>query len=421
MQTTTSSASGPCRLTKFDWLWMFNLFGTAIGAGVLFLPINIGAAGIWPIVLMCLLVGPMTYLAHRGLARFILSSPRQDSDITDVAEEHFGSGMGTAITALYFFAIYPILLIYGVSITNTVDSFLVHQLGLASPPRLLLSGLCCGAYILIILAGEQFVLAFNEKLAYPLCAVLLGLSLYLMPFWRPDQVRFVPDAGTFLKTLWFALPIIVFSFNHSPAISSFALSQRRHYADGEAERHVNATLLLTTACLTGFVMLFVFSCVLSLSVEDMRQARLQNVNILSYMANRFADPLISYCGPVVAFLAISTSFFGHYMGAREGLNGLVLKLSPRQGQPRDSRRRRHAITLFFFVTLWAVAYANPSVLGVIERCSGPVIAAILFLMPMYAVARVPAMRRYAGAGSNVFVTVMGCVTIAALLGGMLFQ
>ncbi len=53
--------------SKFDLVWALNLFGTAVGAGVLFLPINAGKGGFWPLVCMTLLVGPMTYLAHRGL------------------------------------------------------------------------------------------------------------------------------------------------------------------------------------------------------------------------------------------------------------------------------------------------------------------------------------------------------------------
>ena len=109
---TGHAASG--RWTKFDVVWMLNLFGTAVGAGILFLPINAGMSGIWPLVVITLLVGPMTYFAHRGLARFVLSSSRADSDITAVVEEHFGLSAGKLITLLYFFAIYPILLIYAV-------------------------------------------------------------------------------------------------------------------------------------------------------------------------------------------------------------------------------------------------------------------------------------------------------------------
>ena len=33
--------------TKADLVWMLGLYGTAIGAGVLFLPINAGVGGHW--------------------------------------------------------------------------------------------------------------------------------------------------------------------------------------------------------------------------------------------------------------------------------------------------------------------------------------------------------------------------------------
>ena len=109
--------------TKHDTYWLLSLFGTAVGAGILFLPINIGLGGFWPLVLMVLLAFPMTYLSHRGLARFVLSSRRPNADFTDVVEEHFGQRAGRLISLLYFLSIFPILLIYGVGLTNTVDSF----------------------------------------------------------------------------------------------------------------------------------------------------------------------------------------------------------------------------------------------------------------------------------------------------------
>lgn len=156
-QKTVSS-----KLNKFDLVWILNLFGTAVGAGVLFLPINAGMSGFWPLVAMAIIVGPMTYFAHRGLARFVLSSAKPGSDITEVVEEHFGKTAGKLITLLYFFAIFPILLIYGNGITNTVDSFLVNQLGMASPPRALLSFILIASLIGVLLLGERIVLKVTE-------------------------------------------------------------------------------------------------------------------------------------------------------------------------------------------------------------------------------------------------------------------
>ncbi|NHX33539.1 HAAAP family serine/threonine permease, partial [Escherichia coli] len=100
---------------KTDTVWMLGLYGTAIGAGVLFLPINAGMSGLLPVLLMLVLAFPMTFFAHRGLTRFVLSGSKPDGDITEVVEEHFGRTAGNWITLLYFFAIYPILLVYGVS------------------------------------------------------------------------------------------------------------------------------------------------------------------------------------------------------------------------------------------------------------------------------------------------------------------
>ena len=376
---------------KFDVMWMLNLFGTAVGAGILFLPITAGMSGIWPLMVITLIVGPMTYFAHRGLSRMVLASSIKDGDITSVTEEFFGKFAGLLITALYFFAIYPILLIYGVSITNTIDSFIVNQLGLSSPPRVVLSGICVFSYIAIILCGQRLVLWFNEKLVYPLCLILFVMSVYLIPKWDFSQFGYIPEAKEFLSTLWITIPVLVFAFNHSPAISTFAVSERKYYGSG-AEFYASRTLKYTSGILVVFVMFFVFSCVLTLSPQDLTLAREQNISILSYLANKFDNPAIAYFGPLVAFLAISTSFFGHYMGAREGLNGIIVKLTP--GARLVSRRRNLFITLFFLATLWFVATVNPSILSLIELLSGPIIAVILFLMPMYAIARIPAMHKY---------------------------
>ena len=404
------------RWNKFDIAWVLNLFGTAVGAGVLFLPINAGKGGFWPLVLMAIIVGPMTYFAHRGLARFVLSSAKPGSDITSVVEEHFGKTAGKLITLLYFFAIFPILLIYGNGITNTVDSFIVNQLHLASPPRFILSFVLIGSLIGIFLLGEKVVLKVTEWLVYPLVFILFALSVYLIPEWNTSMLQEMPTGSEFLLTLWITIPVLVFSFNHSPAISSFVLSQQRHYLSSDnVERHVSKTLRGTATILLLFVMFFVFSCVLTLTPEDLILAKQQNIAILSFLANKFDNPYISYFGPLVAFLAITSSFFGHYMGAREGLLGLYLKMKGKQPTEVNPRRLNLIAALFFLLSLWIVAIINPSILGLIESLGGPIIAMILFIMPMYAIRRIPAMQRYRGKWSNVFVVIMGLIAISNIV------
>lgn len=182
METTQTStiASKDSRSAwrKTDTMWMLGLYGTAIGAGVLFLPINAGVGGMIPLIIMAILAFPMTFFAHRGLTRFVLSGKNPGEDITEVVEEHFGIGAGKLITLLYFFAIYPILLVYSVAITNTVESFMSHQLGMTPPPRAILSLILIVGMMTIVRFGEQMIVKAMSILVFPFVGVLMLLALY---------------------------------------------------------------------------------------------------------------------------------------------------------------------------------------------------------------------------------------------------
>ncbi|QXI30801.1 serine/threonine transporter [Pseudomonas vanderleydeniana] len=407
--------SAPAALSSWsrhDTTWMLGLFGTAIGAGTLFLPINAGLGGFWPLLILALLAFPMTFYAHRGLTRFVLSG-RDGADITEVVEEHFGLTAGALITLLYFFAIFPILLIYSVALTNTVGSFLEHQLHIAPPPRAILSLALILGLLAVVRCGEQLIVKAMSMLVYPFIVALALLAVYLIPHWNGGilaTASSVPEPSALLHTLWLAIPVMVFSFNHSPIISAFAVDQKRRYGVHAEER---SSQILSRAHLLMVVMVlfFVFSCVLTLSPAQLAEAKAQNLSILSYLANHFSNPTIAFAAPLIAFVAISKSFLGHYIGASEGLKGLIIK----SGRKPGAKALDRMTAAFMLVVCWLVATLNPSILGMIETLGGPIIAALLFLMPMYAIRRVPSMRQYSGKLSNVFVTLVGLVSISALI------
>jgi len=409
---------------KQDTVWMLSLYGTAIGAGTLFLPIDAGLNGLLPMIIMALLAFPMTYFSHQGLCRFVLSGSSKNKDITDVVNEHFGGFAGNILIVLYFFAIYPILLMYSVAITNTTQSFIVNQMGLSAPPRTLLALILVIGLMAIVRLGQQMVIKSMSLLVYPFVIILLVLSIYLIPHWNSaifyqDALDTYPVNGShnLLITLWLVIPVMVFSFNHSPIISSFAVTQKHRFGR-EAEKHCSQILKKSHLLMVITVMFFVFSCVFSLSPQDLAQAKQQNISILSYLANHFHTPFIAYVAPFVAFIAISKSFFGHYLGAREGLNGLLTKVAMVRGQTLNTKHINHGIELFMILTCWLVATINPSILKMIETMGGPIIAIILFLMPMYAINKIPVMQKYSKPWINAFVTVMGIIAISAILYGI---
>ncbi|EGA70379.1 serine transporter [Vibrio sinaloensis DSM 21326] len=417
MNTNTSavsSAQSPSKFTYKDFTWCLSLFGTAVGAGVLFLPIKAGAGGFWPLVILALIAAPMTWFAHKSLARFVLSAKNPDADITDTVEEHFGKTGANIITFAYFFAIYPIVLIYGVGITNTVDSFLVNQMGMESIPRPLLSGALIAAMTAGVVFGKELMLKATSALVYPLVFILLALSFYLIPDWNSSMMSVAPDWSSMPSVVWLAIPIIVFSFNHSPVISQFSKEQRRVHGDN-AVKKTDAITGGAAMMLMGFVMFFVFSVVLSLSPEQLAMAKEQNISVLSYLANVHESPLISYMGPLVAFAAITSSYFGHFLGAHEGLVGLI---KSRSETPVSKIEK--ASLIFIVVTTWIVAIVNPSILGMIETMGAPMIAAILFLMPVFAMQKVPAMAKYkTSAPVQIFTAICGIAAITSVIYGAL--
>ncbi|KTD13842.1 serine/threonine transporter [Legionella hackeliae] len=407
---------------KQDTVWMLSLYGTAIGAGTLFLPINAGLNGIWPLIIMVLLAFPMTYFSHQALCRFVLSGSSAKDDITAVVDEHFGHLAGKILTFLYFFAIYPILLMYSVAITNTTESFIVNQIGMQAPPRPLLAIILILALMAIVRFGQQIIVKSMSLLVYPFVSILLMLSLYLIPHWNDaifQQSNAINGGGAhgLLITLWLVIPVMVFSFNHSPIISSFAVAQKQQYGK-DADEKCSWILKYSHILMVTTVMFFVFSCVLSLSPKDLALAKQQNISILSYLANHFQTPLMAYIAPLIAFIAISKSFLGHYLGASEGLQGLITKGFANRGKNLELKKVQRFIEGFMIITCWIVATLNPSILGMIETLGGPVIAIILFLMPMYAIAKIPAMQKFKNSIITIFISFMGLVAISAILYGL---
>ncbi|MEE1954923.1 amino acid permease [Aeromonas sp. 75A] len=420
MSVSIAEKSNPVSKLKWeksDSVWTMGLYATAVGAGTLFLPITVGSNS--PVILffILLLAFPLSYYSHRALSRFVLSSSHKEGDITHVVEEHFGARAGKLLMLVYLTAFYPIILVYSISITNAIQSFVVHQLGDAEIPRgLLVLGVMLGLH-LVLLAGKQIVVSAISVLALPMVAFLIGLSIYLLPQWSlsyfsESQAVDWRDPA-FWKSLWLIVPVMVFSFSHAPIISSFSAAQKKRCqesADLRAKRIIKCSSLL----ICGSVLFFVVSCVMSLSQAEMAQARIDNISVLSALANKFSNPLIAYVGPLIAILAMSKSFLGTSMGVSEGTVSMVSGACQGLGLSLRETTIARVSSVILFVVTGVITYLNPNVLEIIEKVSGPLIAVILFLLPACSIYRLPALKRYRGA-STLFVLVIGLLAISALI------
>ncbi|WP_272582897.1 amino acid permease [Providencia sp. PROV261] len=279
-------------------------------------------------------------------------------------------------------------------------------------PRWLLSGVLIGAMTAGVLFGRDLMLRVTSMMVYPLVFILLALSLYLIPEWNTSMLEVAPDWSAMPVVVWMAIPLIVFSFNHSPIISQFTKDQRQQFGD----QAVIKTDMITGGAammLTGFVMFFVFSVVLSLNPAELEIAKKENISVLSHIANINPSPILSYLGPIIAFAAIVSSYFGHFLGAHEGLVGLIKSRSS-----FSVRKIETASMLFIVLTTWIVTIRNPSILGMIETMGAPMIAAILFILPVVAMRIVPAMKKFStSALAQAFTLICGLASITSVIYG----
>lgn len=422
--TVESTATSRSRWTSSDTTWMLSLYGTAIGAGVLFLPIKAGSGGLIPLLFVLIFSFPMAYLAHRGLCRFILAGSSTEGDITVTTEEFFGPTAGNVITFLYFLIIFPILLIYSVGLTNTTLSFMENQLHLISAAaadsvalKAVVSLAIVSGLMLIINFGQEMTLKVMSYLVYPFICVLMFIAVWMSQYWSTAIFSTWSTEATVMGTLgniWLIIPVMVFAFNHSPIISSLAVAKKKEDA-GVAEQKCSRIIKYANILMVVTVMFFVVSCALALSPEQLSQAAEENLPILSYVANHFGTPFFSILAPIVAFVAMSKSFFGHYLGAKEGFDGLVTRGAKAMGKAPSTKTVNKITFVFIFITCWVIAILSPNVLDLIETLVGPIIASILFLLPMYAINRVPALAKYKGQVSNIFVTILGLIAISAIV------
>ncbi|SQG63901.1 Threonine/serine transporter [Corynebacterium renale] len=415
----TLTAQNPPANHTFNLSWIITLFGTAVGAGILFLPINAGSFGFWPLVVASVLIGPMTYLAHRAFEWMISFSPHEGKDVLATLTDYFGQHRGVILALIYWFTIFPVVLIYGVSITNTVDSFIVNQLGGPSLSRWILAPLLVGAMTLALAFGNTIMLAIANIVVYPLIIALAAVSIYLIPQW--DLGSFMEanpsTPGGMISAIILILPVLVFSFSYVAALSQFSLDMERKYGPHH-DKHSNTVILWASTLLVVFTMFFVWSCALAMGADGMQEANDLNLPVLSYFANVTGTPFMAYMAPVVVVCAIASSYFGHSLGAVESTEYLFKLALPGITERMGTRTLNMWTYFFIFCATSLVAIGNPSILDMISVVGGIFFAFMTYLLPVIAISKIDALARFRGRKSNVFIAVMGVIVLIATIWGM---
>lgn len=407
---TTQSADRKAVFFK-GLFWLLTLFGTAVGAGILFLPIEAGVSGLIPVFIMTVLIGPIIFFAHDALGNVSTVTQSSTGGAGQSTVSLFHGPEGAIILLVYVASIFPMLLVYGLGLTNTVYSFLIHHNVMVSH----------GAVATISVLFVSAVVAIPQKklvpiagvFVWPLLIVLLFFMIYLSKFWTTAVLYGPSSSAGMLKALWLMLPILIFTFNHLSAISACVQDCVGSYGPEKGHKLFRRVELWTVVLLVVFTMGFAISVILSLTPAKIIAARHANLPVLAYMAIGSKDWILAIGGPIIAVLAITSSYIGFFIGARGGIVDLF------SGENRDETRRHHigiGAYLFVAVSVWLSAFLNLDIATLIDDITGPIIALMLLVFPVYAYYRLPALAPFRKQRVRNFILVaVGFSTVAIAL------
>ena len=404
--------------TRHSWRWQDNiwalgLYGTAVGAGTLFLPVEIGTRGPVIFLIMLLLGLPLSLLPHLLLCRVYMREEETATGTLPIFGSFFSGRGEKLMTLFYCVTFFPVTLVYGVALVNAMDNFLTEHLHITGITRGPLSFIVVAALYVVLSKGRDKVVATMSALALPFAASVLLIGVSLIPDWHLSnftsaitEVKSTPLSTT-MKGIWLTLPLITFSFCCAPMVSPLTSYYREKRAEGESK----ALFVIRVAYVAIFtsIIFFVLSCVLSIPHDSFVQAKAQNLNVLSVMKGNGDFSLIYYLAPFIAIIGMTKSFLGVGLSVAETFGQLAASVS---GKKAATSKRVASLVLFLLT--FGIVYANPDVINLIETFCGPLIAVILFLIPAYLIYTRAALAQLRGV--TVFLVVLGgLATLSALL------
>ena len=404
--------------TRHSWRWQDNiwalgLYGTAVGAGTLFLPVEIGTRGPVIFLIMLLLGLPLSLLPHLLLCRVYMREEETATGTLPIFGSFFSGRGEKLMTLFYCVTFFPVTLVYGVALVNAMDNFLTEHLHITGISRGPLSFIVVAALYVVLSKGRDKVVATMSALALPFAASVLLIGISLIPDWHLSnftsaitEVKSTPLSTT-MKGIWLTLPLITFSFCCAPMVSPLTSYYREKRAEGESK----ALFVIRVAYVAIFtsIIFFVLSCVLSIPHDSFVQAKAQNLNVLSVMKGNGDFSLIYYLAPFIAIIGMTKSFLGVGLSVAETFGQLAASVS---GKKAATSKRVASLVLFLLT--FGIVYANPDVINLIEPVCGPLIAVILFLIHAYLIYTRAALAQLRGV--TVFLVVLGgLATLSALL------
>jgi len=392
------------RFTSDDWGWVIMSIGMAIGAGIVFLPVQVGLTGLWVFLISSAVGYPAMYLFQRLFVNTLADS-RECSDYPGVITSYLGKNWGVGLGMLYFVMLVIWVFVYAEAITNDSASF-IHTFGWTK--ELLSEDPFYGLALIVVLVavasrGEKLLFRVATFLVLTKLCVVAFLGAAMIPSWNLANIAALPPPGELLKKAVIMLPFTLTSILFLQSLSPMVISFRAKTDCIEVARYRSMRAMnIAFGILFVTVFFYAVSFTLAMGHDAAVRASKENISALALVASMMSgsggrSTTVQVLSLILNIFAVMTAFFSVFLGFREACHGIAMNLLCRvipEGRISETVVGR-GILIFTVLLAWGAVMLNPPVLAFTSICS-PIFALIGCLIPAYLVYRVPELHRYKG-------------------------
>ncbi|MCT4708871.1 amino acid permease [Enterobacteriaceae bacterium H11S18] len=389
---------------KFDATdrgWVIMSIGMAIGAGIVFLPVQVGLMGLWVFLLSSVIGYPAMYLFQRLFINTLAESP-ECTDYPGVISGYLGKNWGILLGSLYFVMLIIWMFVYSTAITNDSASYL-HTFGVTK--GLLSDNPFYGLVLICILVaissrGEKLLFKVSTGMVLTKLLVVAALGLSMIGLWHLHHAGMLPPAGLLIKNAIITLPFTLTSILFIQTLSPMVISYRSREKSIEVARY-KAIRAMNIAFGILFITVFFYavSFTLAMGHDEAVKAYEQNISALAIAAQFISDSgsWVKAVSVILNIFAVMTAFFGVYLGFREATQGIVMNVLRRRmpAEKINDKLVQRGIMVFAIVLAWGAVALNAPVLSFTSICS-PIFGLVGCLIPAWLVFKVPALHKYKG-------------------------
>ncbi|MCF7791932.1 MAG: hypothetical protein K9M56_08045 [Victivallales bacterium] len=397
--------------------WSFSIVGTGLGAGVLFLAINGGTAGLILFILCAAVCYPIAYISQRYIMNLILSSGRNSLSAT--IKSYTGKTVSLSFTYIYGIAVFVSILAFAAGL-NSMIGHLGIQTGLSSvnlSTNPIFSFSLISSLTLLMMFGENLLITVLEKLSIVLMFALLLVSILLIPNWNLSLISQINLGAMSITTnISLLIPLLVFSVVIVPPLAPMVNFFKTEYSGLSQKR-------LETICYRSYkkgfwllaflVIIFSISCLLVMTPESLNYAMKNNISALSAMNIRstsFYSLFLRKAGIVITGFALLTSYYGCGLGFVE----TIATNTGRWKASFEKKKRISAVALGLFI--WLFVTFNFSVINIIGLFITPCVGYIYYLLPGLIIRTNPSLSKYKSWINFAVFTLGGFIIVSFIIG-----